>query len=84
MRINTDFMVLFLFVLFVWLLLHSCNVTVHAHDTHVSDKPWTAPVTWVAPDTFKDAADKCWHVYKAIEPNTLLQVKLHIEEVTCP
>ena len=66
-----------------FIVLHNCSLTAKAHDTHVSDKPWVAPVTWVAPDTFKDANDKCWHVYKGIEPNTLLKVKLHIEEVTC-
>jgi hypothetical protein len=79
MKMSNEFLIMFLFV---WMLLHSCNPA-HGHDIHVSDKPWAAPVEWVAPDEFKDADDKCWHVYKAAEPDTIADIKLHIEEVTC-
>lgn len=80
MKISNELSILVLYIAFI---LHTCSHPAQGHDTHVSDKPWAAPVEWVAPDEFKDADDKCWHVYKAAEPNTIADIKLHIEEVTC-
>jgi len=82
MRINTNVVVIFIFI---WLLMHTtCTFESGAHDMHVSDKPWTAPVSWVSTNTVMDADGVCWNVYKECEPGTTCAYKLHVEEVTCP
>lgn len=80
---KSDFKLLAI-LLGLWMLCHTTCTVAHGHDTHVSDKPWTPPAYWVARDTFKDANDVCWHVYKDAEPGTLTEIKLHVREVTCP
>ena len=80
MRIRNEVAILFLFL---FCTVHTCNHSAHGHDTHVSDKPWTAPIEWVTTTKIKDAAGVCWHVYKECEPNTICNNQLHIEEIDC-